>query len=117
MSVKAKPGVKWVFAPGMFRIIEVLKLVSRDLGKDLTITSGSDGVHSGPADPHYSGNALDIRTNDLTSEQKTAVLKLLLLDLGPKFSGFLENPGKPTEHIHCQRLFGRDYTIEDFMKD
>lgn len=117
MPVKIKPGVTFVFAPAMFRILEVLKKISGDLGRDITVTSGSDGVHSGPNDPHYSGNALDIRTNDMPPPVKKVVLGLLLSDLGPKFSGFIENPGKPGEHIHVQRRFLRDYTIFDFLED
>lgn len=117
MAVKVKPGVTFFFAPAMFRIVEVLKKLSKDLSRDLTITSGSDGVHSGPNDPHYTGNSLDIRTNDMSQEMKQLVLKLLLANLGPRFSGFIENAGRPGEHLHVQRLYGTVFTMDNFLEE
>lgn len=115
--VKTKAGVTFFYAPPMFRIIEVLKNISADLRKDIVITSGSDGQHSGPNDPHYSGGALDIRTNTFSQEIKELILFLLLAELGPKFSGFIENPGQPGEHIHVQRLYGTNYTMVDYLSE
>ncbi len=113
--IKVKPGVTWVYAPGLFRMLEALKTISAGIGHDLTITSAADGTHSGPADPHYTGNALDIRTKDLTPAQKTAVLAGLHAELDPDFTMFLEAPNTPNEHIHCQRRVGTTYTMEQYL--
>lgn len=113
--LKIKTGVILGCAPAGVRIIEALKTVSKTLGMDLTITSGADGVHSGPKDPHYSYQAYDIRTHDLTEVVKRQLLALLLQELGPKFSGFIESAGTPNEHLHVQRLYGTIYTMTDFV--
>lgn len=113
--IKVKTGVKWVYAPAMFRILEALKSISTSLGFDITVTSGSDGAHSGPSDPHHSGNALDIRSNDLSDDNKHSVLEGLKAELGPKFYAFLESPDTPNEHIHCQRAKGTTYTMGDYL--
>lgn len=112
--VRTKPGVAWIFAPGVFRIIDAMKVVSVALKVDLTITSAADGVHSGPADPHYLGAALDIRTRNL-GDKKQAVLDGLRAELGPAFTMFIEGPDTPNEHIHCQRKVGTTYTMDDYL--
>lgn len=113
--LKAKLGVVWVYAPGLFRMLEAMKHVSMGLGVDLTVTSAADGQHSGPTDPHYTGNAVDIRTHDLTEAQKQAVLAGLTAELHPDFTMFLEAPHTPQEHIHLQRSYGTTYTMEKYL--
>lgn len=113
--IRVKPGVTFAFHPAGFRILEALKVVSLALGCDLTITSGSDGKHSGPGDPHKSGCAYDIRTHDLTPDQKHTVLAGLQAELGPKFYVFLEAPGSPNEHLHAQRKKSTAYTMSDYL--
>lgn len=116
--VNIKPGVKWSYAPGVFCILNALGSVSTALGVDITVTSAADGVHSGPADPHYTGNALDIRTHDL-GDKKQAVLTGLLAELNAggvaRFTAFIENPGTANEHIHCQRKYGTNFTMGDYL--
>ena len=90
-----KPGVAFVWAPAMARILEAARAL--DLPFAVTITSGSDGVHSGPADPHHAGAAIDFRTHDLTPAQTNEFLIRLQGSLGPKFYAFLESPGTPNE--------------------
>lgn len=123
--VRVKPGVQFnVIAPSGFRILAAVEAVARSLGYDLTITSACDGTHSGPADPHYRGEAYDIRTKDLGPSMKDQVLQLLLLDLcehsevlKPVSLGFaagqfyaqLENRGHDAEHIHVQLRNGHVY--------
>lgn len=115
-QVRLKPGVEFkVIAPAGMRILEVLKSIVRSYPFDVTITSGTDGVHSGPTDPHYLGMAYDIRTQDLNTAQKHLLLTDLLKTLGPHFSAFIESPGTPNEHIHCQRLHGTVFTIEEYF--
>lgn len=114
--IKIKPGVTWTYAPALFRILEAIKFVSEALQIDLTVTSAADGLHSGPDDPHHTGNALDIRSHDLNTEQKRAVLAGLKAELGPQFYVFLESPNATQEHFHCQRTKGSTYTILDYLQ-
>lgn len=116
MALKVKPGVTFTFAPAGFRILEALKRVSGELGVDLTITSGSDGVHSGPKDPHKLGEAYDIRSKDLSPANKTALVDRLRVHLGSQFFVFLEVPGTDNEHVHAQRRKNTLYTILDYLK-
>lgn len=117
MSIKVKPGVKFdVVAPGGFLILAAIKKASKDLGIDLTITSGTDGKHSGPNDPHYSGAAIDLRSRGLTPEQKTVVLDAVMRQLpAGRFYGFLEGVGSPAEHFHLQKSKNTTFTVEDFL--
>lgn len=117
-----KPGVVagQGLAPGGMRIAEELKRLVESYTFDVTITSARDGVHSGPNDPHHSGEALDIRTNDLNSAQK----RLLLADLQHalyreprRFYVFLEDAGGSSEHIHVQRRAGTTYSFEDYLRN
>jgi hypothetical protein len=117
MSVKIKPGVEFaVVAPGGFLILQSLKAASKTLGIDLTITSGTDGAHSGPTDPHKTGEAYDVRSNDLAHEQKAQVLNAVMgeLEMG-RFYGFLEGMGTANEHFHFQRSKGTTFSVEDFL--
>ena len=98
------------------------------LGRDLTVTSGTDGAHSGPLDPHQRGCALDVRSVDLPIDVKPRVLILVMEELrrvslrygdggvivdtsGGRacafFFGFLEAPGDLNEHFHVQLRKGR----------
>lgn len=117
MSIAIKPGVRFdVIAPAGYMILSALKHTSKALAVDLTITSGTDGMHSGLYDPHNTGEAYDIRTKDLDPSLKWEVLETLMTVLGrERFFGFLESPGRPNEHIHCQRKIGTRYTVEDFL--
>lgn len=63
---------------------------------DCVITSGSDGKH-GPNSLHYSGKALDIRTNNLRSESVHPLYLKLKQALGLQFDVVLE-----TDHIHLE---------------
>jgi len=60
------------------------------------ITSGSDGKH-GPNSLHYSGNALDLRTNMLNPQEKDLVHRDLVVWLGGQFDVVLES-----DHIHVE---------------
>ena len=115
-----KTGVDFgtTLAPAGARILEVLKRFVAGYPFDVTITSARDGVHSGPTDPHHAGEALDLRTNTLTDDQKALLLADLretLYKVPRKFYAFLEAPGQPHEHIHCQRRKGVTYTVNDYL--
>jgi hypothetical protein len=109
--VTTKPGVEFaVIAPGGFSILSAIQFACMKCAVDLTITSGSDGIHSGPNDPHHRGEAYDVRTHDLTPQQKTAVLNAIMTMLGwERFYGFLEAPDSEDEHIHVQVKKGSTY--------
>lgn len=113
--IKVKPGVTFGYAPAGFRILESLKKASKVMLMDFTITSGSDGVHSGPLDPHKTFEAYDIRTKDLTSLKKNELLLRLKADLGPRFYVFLESAGTANEHIHAQRRQNTTYDIDAYL--
>lgn len=117
MAIRVASGVEFaVIAPAGFEILRALATVSNKLGIDLTITSGTDGLHSGESDPHHSGNAFDVRSHDLVNKQD--VLTAILTELGQpspssggyvtaRFFGWLENANGPDEHFHFQLRHGQ----------
>jgi hypothetical protein len=109
--VKVKDGVSFaIIAPGGFRILSAIDQASRRLVLDLVITSGCDGEHSGPADPHHRGEAYDVRSHDFTPDQKNGILSNIMATLGyENFYGFLEAPGTDNEHFHFQVKKGTVY--------
>ena len=123
--VRVKHGVLFeTIAPAGFRILGAIESVARSMNYDLTITSASDGTHSGPNDPHHRGEAFDIRSKTIAPSVKDDVLRLLLLDLcehketlQPVSIGFatslfyaqLEDRDGENEHIHLQLRTGRQY--------
>jgi hypothetical protein len=125
--LRLKPGAEFrrLDASG-FRILGTLDRIARELPYDLTVTCGSDS-HP-PSDPHTLGRAVDVRTHDLTDEQKLHVLKAVILDLSVSgldaptelpldvrnqatrfFFGQLENQGDSSEHLHFQQRKGVNY--------
>jgi hypothetical protein len=107
-KVNIKEGVTAILSPAGIRLLGVLDVVARLLGRDITITSGSDGMHSGPADPHHFGNAYDIRTHDDPDKQQlvTTIINKLAESEPGKFFAFIEDDGGPNEHIHAQLRHG-----------
>lgn len=106
--VRVKPGVEFaVIAPGGFVILAAIQRATGFIYHDLTITSGTDGAHSGPDDPHHRGEAYDIRSHDLPDKQ--AALSNIQGILGPGFFAFLEDAGTENEHIHAQVAKGATY--------
>mgnify|MGYP001609480528 FL=1 len=117
-----KTGVDFgvVLAPAGARMLDVLKRLVAGYPFDITITSARDGVHSGPGDPHHSGEAFDLRTKPLTDPQKATLLTDLretLYKTPRKFWVDLEAPGQPYEHIHVQRRKGVTYTVVDYLNN
>lgn len=119
MAIRVADGVQFgVIAPAGFEILRALTAVSNSSGVDFTITSGTDGVHSGLSDPHHSGCAYDVRSHDLTNKQD--VLTAVMQELGQpsassggyvtaKFFGWLEQAGTDNEHFHFQLRHGQVY--------
>lgn len=105
-----KAGVQFtVIAPGGFRILSAFDQTAAKLGLDLVITSACDGTHSGPTDPHHSGNAYDVRSHDFEDDVKDRILAEVRTTLGPQFFIFLEAAGTDNEHFHCQVAKGTTY--------
>lgn len=99
--VRIKDGVCFSkVVPGSVRLLAAIDHASRIA--DLTITSACDGQHSGPNDPHHRGEAYDVRTHDLSEDDKNHVLAVIKEFLGDRFFAFLEAEGTDNEHIHCQ---------------
>lgn len=112
MPVVVKPGVLFTtIAPGGFEILAAVTQTAKALGCTLRITSGCDGEHSGPADPHHSGNAYDVGSHEFPApEQKQRILAQVMNVLGwERFYGFLESPGTDNEHFHFQVKKGTTY--------
>lgn len=123
--ILTKAGVQFAhIAPAGFRLLSALERTSRLLNVDLTVTSGTDGAHSGPTDPHKRGCAYDVRTKNLTGQQVAAVLRQVMLECADsdeapveasgglvteKFFGFHEAPDTPGEHLHFQLRRSKTY--------
>ena len=109
--IRVKDGVEFTqIAPGGFAILSAVQRCASLLQIDLTITSACDGEHSGPTDPHHRGEAYDVRSHDMTPEQKQDVLGNIMATLGwDSFYGFLEAAGTNNEHFHFQVKKGTIY--------
>lgn len=66
------------------------------LGKDLVITSVTDGKHM-TSSRHYSGMAFDARTRELTEEQKRNLVTDAKIALGTQFDVVYE-----VDHLHVE---------------
>lgn len=110
--------------PGGQAIWDALVSVAAGLTFDLWITSGADGVHSGPSDPHHTGNAFDVRSHDIPSPAKGNVLYAVMQTLATPgeepqhgsgglltqyFFGWIEALGQANEHYHFQLRHGVEY--------
>ena len=114
--VLIKQGVTFVPVWAGFVILTALKDVAKTLDVELMITSGSDGAHSGPNDPHKRGEAYDVRSKSFGDEQKNLVLDAIRLSLNSDyFYASLESPGDLNEHFHIQRRQFLTYTVQHFL--
>lgn len=115
--VLVKPGADIAdMAPAGVLILSALKQAARKLQIDLTVTSGRDGEHSGPADPHHAGEALDIRSHDVDPALRLQVLDAVLYALGrDRFFGFLEAAGTSNEHFHIQRRKNTTFHLQEWL--
>jgi hypothetical protein len=112
--VTTLPGVEFArIAPAGFAILAALWQASQSLQCDFQITSGTDGQHSGPTDPHYTGEAYDIRTLGLPAGMAAKLAAFLANELGAAFYVLHEMPGDTPqttgEHLHVQRAKGTVY--------
>ena len=111
-------------APAGFRLLGSIDRVLRTKPYDLWLTSGTDGTHSGPADPHKLGEAYDLGNHAVSLDEHRLFVHALIRDLMEAddtlfvtsggwatnhFFAFVEDPGTPNQHIHCQRRKGTVY--------
>lgn len=120
MPMRAEPGVRFdCIAAAGFALLTALGTIA-NRGAEVVITSGTDGDHSGPLDPHKLGCAYDVRSHTFAPDAKDAFVQAVLGELGTpmrsfggwvteKFFGWLENEGQPGEHFHFQKRHGVDY--------
>jgi hypothetical protein len=96
--IEIKPGVQlWALRPQMLIALHVLECLFEKQGKPCVITAGNDGKHK-DFSFHYSGNALDIRTNNLASAAvATGIAVEAQAALGADFYVLYEG-----DHIHVQ---------------
>lgn len=107
--IRVKPGVQFtIIAPGGFVLLAAILGAAQDVGQDVTITSACDGAHSGPDDPHYRGEAYDVRTHDISDKELLLAQIERRLDAA-HFYAFIEDEGAANEHIHCQVKNGTVY--------
>ncbi len=97
MSLSIKTGVR-VFGlrPEILLAVVVAEGIWREFGVDLVLTAGIDGAHV-EGSFHYSGNAVDLRTNNLPTDQTGLVLGKLSDRLGADYFAQIES-----DHIHVQ---------------
>lgn len=118
VSVHVKAGVRFdVIAPAGYCILTALKAASLGLNVPLTITSGTDGEHSGPDDPHHYGEAYDVRSHDYDEDTKQRILDGVLGRLGDDFYGFVEASGTSNEHYHIQRRKGTTFDLLKWLSE
>jgi len=120
MSVKVvckETAVFKGFTWGSVRILGVLVDIARTFpgwfpdGR-LDITSANDSEHSRvPLSRHYTNEAIDVRSRDLTEPVKDAFLLALSRMLGPGFMAQIEFRGGPNEHIHIQVMRGWSFEV------
>lgn len=97
MALSLKPGVQfWGIHSRIVAALPVLEQIYSKFGQDLVITSARDGVHK-PHSKHYSGEALDLRTFNLTPLERPEAHFDIHTALGSDFDVVLE-----TDHIHIE---------------
>lgn len=73
--------------------------------EEMVVTSINDGSHS-RGSLHYSGNAVDLRTNSVPTSKVRKLEAHLKMALGADFDvvleSFVENQRQPNEHIHIE---------------
>lgn len=90
--IKVKTGV----TPRNLIIAAALANVAEEEKLELVITAGTDGKHM-VGSKHYTGEALDIRTSNLTQGQILLVMSGLKHRLGSSYDVLIE-----ADHVHVE---------------
>lgn len=102
--INVKDGVRFkVLLPCIYDIFPVLVEIWKDKsGKKATITSANDSTH-GQKSLHYENRAIDVRSQDLSEQEKDTILSALKSKLNPiGYDVILESRGKTSEHFHIE---------------
>ena len=98
--------------PEVVAAIFVAEGILAQFSVEAFITSVGDGTHSKKS-KHYFGCAFDLRSKDLTPDQKQIVLNELRDALTSEFTVFLEQEGEANEHFHIQ--FGKKGQVLEWL--
>ena len=95
--MRVKPGarIRHCSAQILFAAV-VANEVFHEYGRELVITSGTDGKHSRTS-LHYRGDAIDLRTREFDESVVQDVADTIAERLGPDFDVVVE-----TTHIHLE---------------
>jgi hypothetical protein len=100
--VTLKPGVRVTgIKPELVVALMVAQSMFDGVQATMTVTSLVDGAHSQNS-LHYKGFAVDLRSKNLSDDQKGTVLQALKSALGSDFDIILEGVGTPNEHFHLE---------------
>lgn len=81
LQVKDDTVNVWGLSPKMKKPMAMADAILKTFDRPLVITSARDGLHS-PGSYHYYGYAIDIRTRDITYDQKQYMAYELRKNLG-----------------------------------
>lgn len=96
-KISIKPGVRIQgISPEMSLGHTIVASIYLDEGHVCTITSALEGVHS-RASIHYTGNALDYRTRDVSAGDMAVLTERIRVSLGEDFDVILER-----NHLHVE---------------
>jgi hypothetical protein len=95
MFLKAGVKVNGI-QPEIIMAMLITEQVFKDAGRTLTITSITDGKHSRNS-LHYAGLAFDVRTWNMTVDQKHEIARKIADALGDEFDVVVEDT-----HIHIE---------------
>lgn len=79
----------------------VINSIFTRYAKECVVTSVMDGKHMEKS-KHYFGEAVDIRTNNLTAEEQTSIFSDITKALGKDFDVILEDSGEDNQHFHVE---------------
>lgn len=97
MTLSIKTGVRLHgITPAMLVALQVIEGVYNEQGFDTVVTAGIDGKHT-DGSFHYSGSAMDFRTNHVPVDKQPIILKAIQDRLGADFFAQIE-----VDHIHVQ---------------
>ena len=97
MALMLKAGVKLAdLCPQMVLATQIIAEVYAAYGVDCVVTSANDSEHM-EGSKHGTGEALDYRTRDLTSEQQVNLTNTIIASLGQEFDVVLES-----DHLHVE---------------
>ena len=98
MYIKSSASIEGCRTEILIAAITIIEPIFNEFHVGLVITSGAEKYkHKAKRSAHYRGDAIDLRSRELSEEQQIAVLGLLINDLGPNFVVLLES-----NHFHVE---------------